>query len=51
MTRDEIKKFTSWLGQRSYAARLEKLGIQRIREIARENGKKGGRPLREGQSK
>jgi hypothetical protein len=44
MNQQEIKKFTSWLGQRSYVARLEKLGIERIREIARENGKKGGRP-------
>ena len=39
---------TSWLGRRSYAARLERLGIGRIREIARENGKKGGRPPKKG---
>jgi hypothetical protein len=32
------------MGKRSYRARLERLGIERIREIARENGKKGGRP-------
>ena len=44
MTHQEIKNFTSWLGKRSYAVRLERLGIDRIREIARENGKKGGRP-------
>ncbi len=44
MRKDEIRQFTSWLGRRSYAVRLERLGIQRIREIARENGKKGGRP-------
>lgn len=44
MTRRELQKFTSWLGRRSYAARVERLGIERIREIARENGKKGGRP-------
>jgi hypothetical protein len=44
MTKKEVRQFTSWLGQRSYAARLERLGIERIREIARENGKKGGRP-------
>lgn len=44
MNRTELKKFTSWLGKRSYAARLEHLGIDRIRQIARENGKKGGRP-------
>jgi hypothetical protein len=41
---NEIQKFTSWLGKRSYAARVKRLGIERIREIARENGKKGGRP-------
>jgi hypothetical protein len=40
----EIQRFTSWLGKRSYAARVKRLGIERIREIARENGKKGGRP-------
>jgi len=44
MNRTNLKQFTSWLGKRSYVARLERLGIERIREIARENGKKGGRP-------
>ena len=44
MTKGDIQKFTSWLGKRSYATRVERLGIERIREIARENGKKGGRP-------
>jgi hypothetical protein len=44
MDSNELRKFTSWLGRRSYAVRLERLGIERIREIARENGKKGGRP-------
>lgn len=44
MNRNEIQRFTSWLGKRSYAARVERLGIERIQEIARENGKKGGRP-------
>ena len=46
MKQSEIQRFTSWLGKRSYAARVERLGIERIREIARENGKKGGRPPR-----
>jgi hypothetical protein len=46
--RTDLKKFTSWLGKRSYAARLEHLGIERIRETARENGKKGGRPPKKG---
>jgi len=44
MRKDDIRQFTSWLGKRSYAARLERLGIERIREIARKNGEKGGRP-------
>ncbi len=44
MKQSEIQRFTSWLGKRSYAARVKRLGIERIREIARENGKKGGRP-------
>lgn len=44
MTKAEIQEFTSWLGQRSYEARLARFGIERLQEIARENGKKGGRP-------
>lgn len=32
------------LGRRSYCVRLERLGIERIRAIARANGRKGGRP-------
>lgn len=43
-TQVELRQFTSWLGKRSYAARVQRFGIERIREIARENGKKGGRP-------
>jgi len=46
--KNDIRQFTSWLGKRSYLARLERLGIERIREIARENGKKGGRPPKKG---
>jgi hypothetical protein len=49
--KSEIREFTSWLGKRSYDARLERLGIERIREIARENGKKGGRPPKKGETK
>ena len=41
MTKEEIQQFTSWLGRRSYTARLERFGIERIRAIARENGKRG----------
>jgi hypothetical protein len=44
MNQADLQRFTSWLGKRSYAARVERLGIERIRAIARENGKKGGRP-------
>ena len=47
MTKAEVRRFTSWLGRRSYEARLERLGMRRIQEIARENGKKGGRPPKE----
>lgn len=32
------------LGKRSYRVRLARFGIERLREVARENGKKGGRP-------
>lgn len=46
-THTELQQFTSWLGKRSYRARLERLGIERIRAIARANGKKGGRPPKE----
>jgi hypothetical protein len=34
----------SLMGKRSYKARVERLGIERPQEIARENGKHGGRP-------
>ena len=51
MNQTDLKTFTSWLGKRSYTARLERLGIERIRRIARENGKKGGRPPKKGEPK
>jgi hypothetical protein len=44
VTKAQLRQFTSWLGQRSYRARLERFGIERLQQIARENGKKGGRP-------
>ena len=44
MKQSEIRQFTSWLGKRSYKARLERFGLVRLQEIARENGKLGGRP-------
>ncbi len=51
MTKTDLLKFTSWLGKRSYKVRLERLGLERIQEIARENGKKGGRPKGSGKRK
>ncbi len=51
MTKAELRQFTSWLGKRSYKSRLERLGLERIQEIARENGKKGGRPKGSGKKK
>lgn len=44
MDRSKLQDFTSWLGKRSYRARLKRLGLARLQEIARENGRKGGRP-------
>jgi hypothetical protein len=44
MSKTTISKAACLMGKRSYAARVKHLGIERIREIARENGKKGGRP-------
>ncbi len=47
MKQIQVAEVMSWLGKRSYAIRVERFGIERIREIARENGKKGGRPPKE----
>jgi hypothetical protein len=47
VTKAQRLKFASWLGKRSYRARLKRFGLERIQEIARENGKKGGRPRNE----
>jgi hypothetical protein len=44
MAKSKASEAASLMGKRSYRARLERLGIERIREIARQNGKKGGRP-------
>ncbi len=51
MRQSELKQFTSWLGKRSYKARLKRFGLERLQEIARENGKKGGRPKGSGKKK
>lgn len=39
------------MGKRSYKSRLERLGLERLQEIARENGKLGGRPKGRGTKK
>lgn len=44
MNREQISSAASALGKRSYKARLKRLGLERLQEIARENGKLGGRP-------
>lgn len=51
MRQSDIRRFASWLGKRSYKARLERLGLERIQEIARENGKLGGRPKGSGKQR
>jgi galactokinase/mevalonate kinase-like predicted kinase len=43
----QLAEVMSWMGKRSYSARVQRSGIERIREIARQNGKKGGRPRKE----
>ena len=44
MPNNAVSQAASLMGRRSYQARLKRLGIERLRAIARENGKKGGRP-------
>ena len=39
-----VSKGASLMGKRGYKARLERFGIERLQEIAGENGKLGGRP-------
>jgi hypothetical protein len=48
MPKKTVSEAASLMGKRSYRARLDRFGIDRIREIARENGKKGGRPPKRG---
>lgn len=47
MTRKQLHEVASWMGRRGYRVRLAKYGIERIREIARANGRKGGRPKKQ----
>ena len=48
MTKQQRTEYAAWMGRRSYRVRLERLGIERLQAIARENGKKGGRPRKGG---
>jgi hypothetical protein len=48
MGKKAVSDAASLMGKRSYRARLERFGIERLQEIARENGKKGGRPPKKG---
>jgi hypothetical protein len=41
----DVSKAASALGKRSYKARLKRFGLARLQEIARANGKNGGRPV------
>ncbi len=51
MPQKRLSEAARLLGRRSYEARLKRLGIERIREIARQNGgKSDGRP-RKGEAK
>jgi hypothetical protein len=49
--KSDIQEVMQWLGKRSYKVRLEKFGLETLQQIARENGKKGGRPKRNGKKK
>ncbi len=49
--RTAASKAASLMGKRSYKTRLERLGLEKLQEIARENGKKGGRPKGSGNKK
>jgi hypothetical protein len=48
MRKNKASEAASLMGKLSYRARVKRFGIERIREIARENGKKGGRPPKKG---
>jgi hypothetical protein len=51
MANKQIGEAARLLGKRSYEARLKKFGIKRLQEIARQNGKLGGRPVAKGESR
>jgi hypothetical protein len=43
MGKSKASEAASLMGKRSYRARLERFGLKRLQEIARQNGKLGGR--------
>src|SRR5689334_21556191 len=47
----EASKAATLMGKRSYAARLERFGLERLQQIARKNGKLGGRPVGSGKKR
>jgi hypothetical protein len=51
MAKNRLREAASLMGKRSYEARLKKFGLRRLQEIARTNGKKGGRPSKKGATK
>jgi hypothetical protein len=51
LTKEQISEAASALGRRSYKVRLKRFGMERLQEIARENGKLGGRPKGSGKKK
>lgn len=50
-TKEQISEAASALGKRSYKVRLKRFGLDRLQEIARENGRLGGRPKGSGKKK
>lgn len=46
MTKQQRQEYAAWMGRRSYRARLERFGLERLQQIARQNGRKGGRPAK-----
>lgn len=44
MTTKQVREVAAWMGRKSYRVRLQRFGIERLQQIARQNGKKGGRP-------
>lgn len=44
VTKQQISEAAAAMARRGYKQRLELYGLERIQEIARANGRKGGRP-------